>query len=221
MDWYESQFRDADQARAVGEATPTYIYESVAVSRIADLLPTVRLVAILRNPVDRTYSDYLMLVNLGREGRPFEEVLEVEVHDAQPTTFYIDRSRYLHQLRRLAERLPGAPLHVMITEQLAFEPIQTYQDLCQFLDVDPKSVPADLGRRVNQYTEFRSRALRRALKRRRPGLIRRGLEAANVRRRATYRPLEPATAVTLRNLFDQEVRALSEYLGRDLSKWWW
>ena len=221
LDWYESQFRDADQARAVGEATPSYMYEAVAVSRIADALPTVRMVAILRNPVDRTYSDYLMLVTRGREQRVFEEAIEGEMNDAKPTTSYIDRSRYLYQLERLAEHLPDAALHVMITEQLALEPRQTYQDLCRFLEIDATALPSDLGRRVNQYTEFRSLALRRSIKHRKPGLIRRALEAANVKRRAAYRALEPATAANLKSIFDSEVRALSEYLGRDLSKWWW
>ena len=220
LDWYESQFRDAETHHAVGEATPSYIHDGIAVSRISEVLPAIRMVAILRNPVERTYSDYLMAATRGREHRTFEEAVDEERHNPHRTTSYVDRSRYLHQVKRLAQEIPGAQLHVMITEQLAVEPVPAYQGLCRFLDVDPTILPVDLGRRVNPYMEFRSIALRRALKKLRPGLIRRGLEAANAKREAGYPPMNPATADTLRSLFEPEVGPLSEYLQMDLSKWW-
>jgi hypothetical protein len=220
LEWYESQFRPQGDVFCLGEATPSYMYDPLAVARIAEVLPSVRLVVILRDPIARAYSHYLMVAARGREGRSFEEAVEEELNGSQALPSYVNQGRYLHQLRRLSASLPLAPLHVMITEQLAAQPVESFQDLCRFLEVDPSFAPADLGRRVNRFTEFRSLALRRKAKQLRPGLIRRALEAANVRHTA-YRPLNAQTRQTLRRTFEREVRDLSEYLGRDLSAWWW
>src|SRR5689334_25080325 len=56
VEWYEAQFEGAGGVRAVGDATPGYMYSREAIDRMAALLPDVRLIATLRNPVDRAYS---------------------------------------------------------------------------------------------------------------------------------------------------------------------
>src|SRR4051812_42429120 len=57
-EWYCSHFEGAGDARAVGEATPDYMWRERAVERIAQDLPKARIIATLRHPVDRAYSHY-------------------------------------------------------------------------------------------------------------------------------------------------------------------
>ena len=82
IEWYRRCFpppRWKDGRRTfTGEGTP-YLHRSSAVpERMAEMLPQARLIALLRNPADRAYSDYQQKVRKGRETRTFEEAIEVE-----------------------------------------------------------------------------------------------------------------------------------------------
>jgi hypothetical protein len=217
LDWYEAQFDGAGDAKAIGEATPSYMFDPVAVERIGAVLPQARLIAIIRQPVDRAYSNYWMAHSRGWEQRTFEQIVDEEIGQTEPGP-YLGPGRYIHQLRRLGAAIPRAPVHVMLTEQLEAEPLQTYGSLCGFLGVDPNFVPSDLGRRVNRYVEFRSLGWRRLAKRS-PGLFGRALEAVNVRR-ADYPQLDQRLRRRLDDFYAEDNAALGEYLGIDLDRWW-
>lgn len=66
-EWYKRKFSGAKKEHAVGEATQSYMYLDYVPPRIASLLPDARLIAILRNPVDRAYSHYWFHRALGVE----------------------------------------------------------------------------------------------------------------------------------------------------------
>lgn len=70
LDWYRSHFADAGDAKAVGESTPGYTMWTRrprrCAKRIAADLPDARLLAILRNPVDRCYSAFIHHQAMGR-----------------------------------------------------------------------------------------------------------------------------------------------------------
>ena len=219
LGWYEAHFEDSCGARAVGEATPSYMYEGVAVLRMAEVLPFVRLVAILRNPVARAYSHYQMIVARGRETRTFEEAVEEELSQASGASSYLDQGRYLSQLERLGEQMPNAPLHVMITERFISQPREGFETLCRFLDVDHSFVPLDIGKAVNRYVEFRSLRLRRIAHSFGQGLVRRGLDALNTKQ-VDYVPMRLDVQRRLEDVYAEEVRGLRRYLGVDLSQWW-
>jgi hypothetical protein len=79
VEWYRRCFpkprwKDG-RSTITGEATP-YLGCPLAPERMAKVVPQVRLIALLRDPVDRAYSDYQQLVRKGRETRTFEEVIE-------------------------------------------------------------------------------------------------------------------------------------------------
>jgi hypothetical protein len=80
IEWYRRCFpapRYKDGRNTItGEATP-YLTNHLAPERMAGIVPQARLIALLRNPVDRTYSDYQMVARKGRETRSFEEATEV------------------------------------------------------------------------------------------------------------------------------------------------
>src|SRR5947209_8592328 len=75
--WYRAHF-PARRRPFVGEASPSYLFHPLVPERVARLLPDARLVAILRNPVDRAFSHYQHEVSLGREPLSFEEAVAHE-----------------------------------------------------------------------------------------------------------------------------------------------
>ena len=110
---YRALFKGLTEEKAVGEASPRYFHSPVAPARIDALLPGVRLVALLRQPVERAYSQYLAMMNAGAFApRPFAEVFREKARDVaawpeEPLGCYGFRlSCYHDALQRYYDRFP-------------------------------------------------------------------------------------------------------------------
>jgi sulfotransferase family protein len=156
--WYRGQFPLRAGERLVGEASPSYLFHPLAPERARSLVPGAKLVALLRDPVDRAYSQYQHEVALGREPLSFEDALaaederlvgEVERLIADPRAFsrawwdhtYTARGRYAEQLERWLEAFPSEQLLVVRTEELGERPAETYASILAFLGAEPHELP--------------------------------------------------------------------------------
>jgi hypothetical protein len=132
--WYEAQFAGARGAVAVGEASPTYAMHPEFAGipgRVAELLPDVRLIYVVRHPIERMRSHYLHEVEKGRERAPIGRAL---VTDSR----YLDASRYAMQLDQYLAGFSTQRLLVITTEQLRDERAATVRRVLAFLGVDPQ-----------------------------------------------------------------------------------
>jgi Sulfotransferase domain len=168
--WYRGQFpvrsiadrRVAPTApRAVtGEASPYYVFHPLAAERIARDLPAAKLIALLRDPVDRAFSAHRQESARGFETEPFERALdleesrladEVERIRADPAYVsfehqhhaYLARSRYVDQVRRLLDTFGTDRVMVMDAEALFADPQGEVARLCEWLRIDPPAEVAD------------------------------------------------------------------------------
>ena len=221
-DWYRSQFRTSG-AQLIGEATQTYLFEATVPERMATLVPEARLIAILRDPVDRAYSHYLMNREAGGESLTFMDALESESrrlasgNPAATRTFsYVKRGLYLQQLLEVCRWFPRAQLHVMLFDDLRDRPAETYRSLCDWLGLVP-FLPTNLGEQLNAHVRFRSVRVRRLAKRL-PTVGRRAVGALNTYR-TPYDPMDPQLRRELKQLFSQPNERLADWLNRDLSIW--
>lgn len=204
LEWYSTHFHPKP-GQTCGEATPGYLYQHEALERIGTALPDVKLVVTLRNPVNQTYSMYLMSHSRGRDPRPFDQA----ANDYLPGGQYVDH----------LSQLPDRPLHVIIAERLFDNPESEWESLCRFLRVSPY-VPADLGRRVNSYFEVRSMTLRRIGKSLPRSLRRISNAIGKVNHRVVDPPrMDPEIRQRLEEHFSPYNAALSEWLDDDLSEW--
>lgn len=226
LDWYRSHFVGASAARAIGEATPTYLYSAEAPARMARTVPDARLVAILRNPVDRAYSHYWMNRWQGREKFSFGDAIAAEQRrpdseEGKVRKFtYLAPGRYLRQLDRVGEHYRREDLLVLLFDDLRDRPDETYGSICRFLQIDDTFRPRELGRPVNAAIAFRSLAVRRVLRQLPPAVKPMAKPLAKLnQRRASYPPLDAATRRRLVDDFEADNQALSLWLGRDLSMW--
>ena len=157
--WYRGQFPLRSAGRLVGEASPSYLFHPLAPDRVRSLVPHVKLVALLRDPVARAYSQYQHEVALGREPLGFEDALaaeeertrgEVERLVADPHAFsrawwdftYVARGRYAEQLERWLDVFARDQLLVVRTEDLADRPAETYAEILGFLGAAPHALEA-------------------------------------------------------------------------------
>jgi len=146
--WYYEQFKGADGARAVGEATPGYMIwnEEPArrAARIDGLLAGVRLLAILRNPIERTYSAFIHFL---REGRYPPEASFMEyvrsVSPEQDPRCIVAGSWYGASLQPYAQRF-GERLLVLQQDDLAIDPVGVYRRALRHIGVNHNFVAPEL-----------------------------------------------------------------------------
>jgi hypothetical protein len=129
----------------------------------------------------------------------------------------MDRGRYLPQLERLTVHYAREQLLIETFDELRHDPRLVYRRVCRFIGVSDEVELRDIGRTFNAAREHRSMRLRVA-SRRLPRKLRYAVGWANSRR-AAYPPLDPVLRSQLLTATAGETRALSAWLGRDLSSW--
>lgn len=141
VNWYADMFRDAGQAVALGEASTSYSkcteFPGVA-ARIAKVLPHVRLIYVLRHPIERAISMYHHNVLMRRESDPIDQAL---LHRAM----YLDASRYAMQIKQYLDLFERSQLLVVKSEDLRSAPQQTLERVADFLGLPQGHVYPDDG----------------------------------------------------------------------------
>lgn len=138
---YEQLFADSGDAVAVGEASTMYLECPQAAARIRELIPATRILCVLRHPVDRAYSDYLMYLRAkGRHFDPFRDLTAGSTW-ARPDSRWMRIGQYHEQLSRYFDTFAREQIRVFLFDDLKRNPLQVLQQVYRFLDVDPEFVP--------------------------------------------------------------------------------
>ena len=131
--WYREFFHAAAQRpglKAIGEITPRYLFDPFVPQRIARDFPSMRLIAILRNPAERAYSQFGMHIGRkGASGDDFRAFLQ-ENPDAY------DRGLYHAQLERYRSHFPASQMLVLIFEEVMSARHAALAQVCRFLELD-------------------------------------------------------------------------------------
>ena len=138
-----------------GEATPNYIIYPGALERIKKILPNVKLIVLMRNPIDRTFSAYRRYKRQGKEKRPFKDVIIYEINkivkaqkegkEIYYTDIYDKESRrddscvldsiYFLPLKRLFSIFGKNQVFLLKSEDLFTNPERIYQEILTFLEI--------------------------------------------------------------------------------------
>jgi len=220
LEEYARYFESAGPAIAIGEVTPLYLCSRAAPDNIRRIVPDVRLIAILRNPVDRAYSAYLMTRRTGRTTRELRSAFSSK--DAG----YIKQGRYAAYLERYYQRFDRSRIKILRFEDLKSGSGLLMRDLYQFLGVDPGfEPPAEVHNKgyvprsewLNRL--FHSRFVRRVVK---PllsdGLMQwaRKLRSVNAKRPEQL-PVE--IRAELSEFYRNDILHLQDLTGVDFSAW--
>ncbi len=181
-----------------GESSPYYLFYPHAPGRLLRTIPQARLIALLRNPVERAYSHYHHEVDMGLEDLSFEAALEREdrelpreaekvLKDETYRSFfyqnytYLSRGIYVDQLERWMGLFGSEQILVLKSEDFYSDPAATLRQVCEFLGLPPWE--------LKSYKKYNL---------------------------ARYAPMEPATRQRLIAYFEGHNQRLYEFLGCDL-----
>jgi hypothetical protein len=229
IDWYESWFAGAADSVAVGEASPGYTRHPIVrgvPGRIASVIPSARLVYVIRHPVERLLSQYRHAAIESLTKRTLEDVA------TDPTSGYVSASRYAMQIDRYLEHFPREQLLVITSEDLRDERVPTLRRVFEFIGVDPEWVPPNVSQELNPASGLRTpgkTALRirrveayQGLRRRVPKPVRRRLWRMASRPGALAPEaleLSDAARETLLGHLRPDLVHLRDHLGADFHCW--
>ena len=145
MLWYISWFplKFSSKKFSTAEATPSYIRSKETAERIKSKIPDIKLIALLRNPVDRAYSHYQMEYRKKREDKnSFEAAIEDEYKYLSTgnelnslKTNYLIAGWYEQQLKTYHDLFPSKNILVLKSEELNSKPLETLNKITEFLEI--------------------------------------------------------------------------------------
>jgi Sulfotransferase domain len=168
-DWYRQCFPPPQwkngRRSITGEKTPYYLFHPPVPKRMAEVIPRVRLIVLLRNPVDRAYSQYhhdtrTMQVSKRTAPRTFEEAIE------QQDSSYLSRGIYVDQLLRWFELFSREQMLILKSEDFFERPVETLKVVLTFLDLpdwQPEASELQQRRHAGTYKQKMDPSTRRRL----------------------------------------------------------
>lgn len=142
--WYESCFKECSPDKKAGEFSTSYLVDPITPERIHNRYPNTKLIASLRNPVDRAFSNYMIDIESGQVSpdTPFMQALEKHPE-------YVEQGRYATQLRRYLKFFDRKQILVLIYDDISVNPANFIEQVYRFIGVDSNFIPALLTTRVH------------------------------------------------------------------------
>ncbi len=157
---YLEHYVQTGNQKAVGEASPSYLYYSEVAERIHSELDAPKIIAILRNPVEKAFSQYFHLVRDQREHLDFLDALaaENERREAGWSDFwrYAESSLYTERLKHYLSLFGQGKIKVLLFDDLVSNPDKVMRDLFRFLEVRD-DLRCDTGTIYNPSGDSKSR----------------------------------------------------------------
>lgn len=220
LEWYARQFADADAVSVAGESSNAYtrdpVYSGVP-ARIASCMPDVKLVYLVRDPMERLQSHYRHRLITATEWRTADHAIAHE-----PS--YVAASLYGHQLEIYLKEFRREQILVIRSERLFADPPATLDEICTFLGVTRDPTQPFVSQNVTASRPVAPRLLRAMgrLPAARPRLRRMAamigdsaMGAKAARGNAPDFTLSPATYGRLEDIFAADQRLLAELAGHE------
>ena len=179
LNWYRSMFPTKGQIEDIkhkegvaitGEDTPFYFWNPIAAKRIQKILPNIKLIIILRNPIDRAYSEYQDLVSRESNSPSFETFIENEINTRKKGIIiteenfeifnqndsYLLKGIYIDQLKIWAGLFPKEQIFTLSTESLNSDPTASMESVFQYLNLPDYKIKKPQHQKQKKYAPMDS-----------------------------------------------------------------
>lgn len=225
LEWYRTNFDISDKTKIIGEKTPTYSYDPNVPARIHSKLPDSKIVWLFRNPVDRTYSNYIHAIMKGTERLSFKDAMKLEKERIEENIFkgYKKRSIYIEQVNRYRSYFPLKKMYFIIFEDFIHKPYEELEKLYDFLEVENKMLEKNNKKQIKsnqsyipfsidaQYYSYNLLGENSKLYK--------AINYLNKLLSTTPSPLDKEMRLCLRDYFSDYNKRLADLIGKDLSVW--
>ena len=146
--------------------TPFYIYNEDVAKKIKNYFPKTKLIIILRNPIDRAYSNYHLGVRMGDEKRTFDQAVDDEMQkiaeyneiemDDYISQSYLGRGIYAKQLEIWLKYFPASVIKILESERFSNDTEKTMNEVFEFLDLPNHNIRNLKKKNVAEYPPMRT-----------------------------------------------------------------
>ncbi|MBU3820657.1 sulfotransferase [Flavobacteriaceae bacterium XHP0103] len=153
---YLKLFENSENYKAIGEISPSYLFYFQKIkSQIFEILgKDIKVIVVIRNPISRTYSQYMHQKRLGYENLTFKIALNKEEGRKKNAYgdiwYYKTHSLYSPLLQEVYNSLHPNKIKIILFENLIQNPIATTQEIFNFLDVDETFIPRNINKKFNE-----------------------------------------------------------------------
>jgi hypothetical protein len=239
LNWYLGFFEGAQEGQLIGEHCVSYLSSKKAAARISSILPDVKLVFVLRDPVDRTYSQYWHWVRTNRAIYNFENTLQFS------PGHLIQRSLYRQHVEEFLKRFDRKQIQFIVFESFIDNVQHTVNEICGFLGLDRSIDVSKYETHINKAVVPRNIAMQLLLNNlvrtrlsgrkyqhyhlpnatssscsRYPPTILRVFQKLNLTRTKPYPPMKSDTREFLEAFLAKENRGLSELIEVPVEEFW-
>gem|GEM_PF-1744926 len=241
---YLSLYKDVKNESAIGEASASYLWDVESPKAIHDVVPDARIIIILRDPIQRAFSHYLMSVRQRQETLPFYDAMENDYKRSDKGYFvshlYVDLGLYSQQVTRHLDTFGPEHVKILMFEEFIKDTKAAVNDVLQFLGLEPY-VPSNIGAVYDPYlnptkrTRMISRLSKLAFGSRTASMARDVLKTARRTRKnsasakdslvqkllqATYKSAAPEDGIRyLQEIYRHDVAKLKSIIGRSSVPW--
>lgn len=230
---YTQLFEGVQDEIAIGEASPNYLFHyQISADLIQKNLRDAKLIAILRDPSERAYSDYLMHI---RDAKYSGKTLTEQLQTSPQTSYTLRKGLYYQPLKHYIDKFGSEQVKVYLYEDLCQAPTKFMQSMYGFLGVDPTFDP-DMSHRAQQGKLPKNQAVNNILRTKNPirtaaantlkiflpfevrqSLRNQLLEINSIDKKQI--PLSPQERKLLVNYYRDDILKLQDLINRDLSNW--
>ena len=226
---YHSLFDDNSESKLKGEASVSYLFYKNVPQKIKSYNPEAKIIIMLRDPIDRAFSHYLMDYRLGLVSDTFEDIIDQKSVHKNAKLFYqqyIELSEYANQVKRYLNVFDGKEILFIEYEDLKMDVLGIVKKTYLFLGVNQGYEP-DVNKKHNTYTMPKNSIIRFMYS----FVILRNIlsfffpkNLVDRFRAALFKNnkkpvLLYETRNRLRKLFTNDVNSLGEMLNKDFSRW--
>jgi len=229
---YEALFAGVTQEVVVGESSTAYLASKQTPALIHDAVPEAKLVAILRDPVERAFSDWSLHRSWNVENLSFADAVRAELAQTSATSGrlrgYVMGGFYGRHLSRYLELFDRSQVRICLYEDLDADPARMLRDVFTFLDVDPSFDAITTARHNASRHQPRSAAIDRAARAARSSRFVRQIVPPSGRARVREllrrrNALVPELPIEVRgqliDVYRDDIELTAQIIDRDLSAW--
>ena len=219
---YLDLYQERESYKAVGDLSSSYLFNKETPKRIHQFNPYAKIIIVLRNPVERALSHYLMDVNLGYINVSLSKVINNKDTFKQHYQEYIELGFYEQQIRAYIKQFPDSQIKVVLSDTLYANTAETLKDIYSFINVSTTFI-TDFETVHNSYTVPRFKALKSlvqsdGLKKMIPSGLKSGLKSLIYKTNAEKPKLEVEKNL-LREIYKKSIVETETLINQDLSSW--
>ena len=238
-EWYLDFYKEVKNEKIIGEINPNYIYDKNTPQRLYDFDKNLKLIVILRNPADRAFSNYKMIVGRNEEKNSFKKAVKIDLQRIEnkenyPFPYhYINRGYYYYQIQRYLKLFPPQNmLFILFEKDFLQDRKQTIDKIYNFLNIKKENISVNI--KLTPQTHHKSKKADKILNTSNPfnQFAKKLIPSKKLRTNIKYfftkinqKPtvdkseLEEMRPFLINEIYKDSILELEKLIDRDLSNW--